>query len=117
MTFLKLGALELPRTYDYSATLVEYGTSARTASNRLVKDITGYKWQISASYDYFSEANRIALLEVLTSGTFEVEFYAPTGEQLTSTFAVAKLPVPQIFKFNGVVPALWHNVGFTIEEV
>lgn len=118
MTFLKINDLELHRTYDYSAIQVENSKTFTTASGRNCREIIAYKWQITASYDYFPESLRQELLNTLKAGEFEVTFYNPdTSEPLTATCYCTKLPTPKIAKFNGNIPAMWHSVGFTLEEV
>ena len=118
MAFLKIGDLELRKTYNYSAEQVEYAKTLRTASKRVCKEVIGYKWEIAATYDYFGENERVALINALKGGTLQVEFYnSNSGGVDTGSFLCTKFPVPKIAKFKGAEPVMWHDVSFTLEEV
>lgn len=120
MAFLKIDGLDLGMTYGYSITPKSQDKKIRMASGNLVTEKRGSKWEIKVTYKYLTEAQRITLyskLENVPANGMAVEFYAPSGALSSGLFAVSSVASPKIAKFNGNVPEIWSDIGFTLEEV
>jgi len=118
--FLKIGTLELGVAFNYTITPKSFDEHIRMASKKLVTEKRGSKWIIKVNYKYLTDTDRAALyaaLNAIPDGGVAVEFYNPSGVLDSGYFTVTDIPAPKIESFNGLVPDIWSNVGFTLEEV
>lgn len=120
MAFLKIDGLDLGMTYGYSVTPKSLDKKIRMAGGNLVTEKRGSKWEIKVTYKYLTETQRSLLytnLGNVGAGGLAVEFYTPSGDLTSGLFSVSSVDSPKIAKFNGNVPEIWSDIGFTLEEV
>ena len=120
MSFIKIGDLDLGMTYNYTVTPKLQDKKIRMASGTLVTEKRNSKWEIKIVYKYLTDTQRAELysrLDNVPDGGIPITFYNPSGNQETAFFSVISIPSPKIARFNGNVPDVWADVGFTLEEV
>lgn len=83
------------------------------ASGKVVKDVTGYRETVSASWDYVPAETITSLLAMLKSGGFfQVSYPSPSGDA-SGLFSIT-YPTLGIFAFMGGIP-IWHDVTLSME--
>ena len=102
----------MPRIKDISVGAKEDSNTVKMASGKVVKDVLGYRPQITAAWDYVPAATIVSLLTLLKTNPFlYVEYPSPTGDA-NGTFEV-DYPTMAIFQYkNGT--AVWHDVKLTM---
>ena len=110
-------SVELPRVKDIQVGAEEVAKTVTMASGKTVKDITGYRTTVQASWDYVPAATVTALISLMRGGGFFfVEYPAPDGD--ASGMFEIDYPTLSVFQFkNGT--AVWHGVTLkmTAQEV
>jgi len=105
--------VEMPKVKAVEVGAVEVAISKQMASGKIVKDVTGYRPTILASWDFVPADTITNLLTLLRSGSFFTVLYpAPTGDE-SGIFSIT-YPTLGLFSFIGGIP-VWHNVTLSME--
>jgi len=104
--------ITMPRIKDISVGAKEVSNTVTMASGKVVKDVLGFRPQITASWDYVPAATIVALLSLMKANPFlYVEYPSPSGDA-NGTFEV-DYPTLSVFQYkNGT--AVWHDVKLTM---
>lgn len=96
----------------------EVSTSTTMASGKIVKDVTGVRVSVKASWDYVPAELLVSLCSLLRQGGFfNVQYPDPTGRVLSSVFEISQPSFSLFAYIRGV--AVWHDVSLdmTAQEV
>lgn len=107
-------SVEMPRTRDIQWQDVEVSVEKTMASGLRVKDIKGYRPQLTAKWDYVPAETYLALKSLLRQGGYFSITYPADGTEKTGTFAVEMSP-SKVFAFRAGV-AVWHDVTLTMDS-
>ncbi len=113
----KTEKIVMPKTKDVSVGADEVSKKTTMASSKIVKDIIGFRANVSASWDYVPAVDITRLIHFIMSGSFLwVEYPAPTG--CKSGYFDIEYPSCDIFCYKKG-RAVWHNVSIkmTAQEV
>lgn len=120
MTQLIINGILLPETSrdKYQCYPGELSVNVEMISGRTVREVRGHVQYIVWSYDYMGNELWRQLAQVLRSNTSITVAYLPDdGDELVSgEFLVESITQPT-FAFSRGGVGLWHNVGFTLQEV
>lgn len=102
----------MPRIKDINVGAKEVSNTVTMASGKVVKDLLGYRPQITAAWDYVPASTIVSLLMLLRANPFlYVEYPSPSGDA-NGIFEV-DYPAMSVFQYkNGT--AVWHDVKLTM---
>lgn len=113
----KSRSITLPRVRDIEVGAEEESKTVTMASGKTVKDILGYRANITAVWDWVPADLVTQLLRLLKSGAFLwVEYPAPDGSG--AGFFSIEYPTLSVFCYHDGIP-VWHDMtlSMTAKEV
>lgn len=113
----KSRSITLPRVRDIEVGAEEESKTVTMASGKTVKDILGYRANITAVWDWIPADLVTELLNLLKSGAFLwVEYPAPDGSG--AGFFSIEYPTLSVFCYRDGIP-VWHDMtlSMTAQEV
>lgn len=113
----KSHSVTLPRVRDIEVGAEEESKTVTMASGKTVKDILGYRTNITAVWDWIPADLVTELLNLLKTGAFLwVEYPAPDGSN--AGFFSIEYPTLSVFCYHSGIP-VWHDMtlSMTAQEV
>lgn len=113
----KSRSITLPRVRDIEVGAEEESKTVTMASGKTVKDILGYRTNITAVWDWIPADLVTELLNLLKTGAFLwVEYPAPDGSN--AGFFSIEYPTLSVFCYHNGIP-VWHDMtlSMTAQEV
>lgn len=110
---LIIGGIAMPRTRSLTVGAEEVANTAKMASGKMVKDITGARIKLHAEWNWLP-AETITQIHALLrkGGFFEVEYPDPELGQSVGMFEIG-MPTSGVFKFEGGTPR-WKDVSLDL---
>ncbi len=103
----------MPKTKDIILGADPVENKASMASGKTVKDITGFRITVDASWDYVPADTIVSLMSLLKrGGFFNVQYPSESGD----AFGVFEMDPPSLesYKFKDG-RACWHNVSLSMK--
>ena len=109
---ITIAGIEMPRTKTLQVGGAYEAKKATMASGKIVQDISGFRKEISATWEWLPAGLLAQLVPIARAGDFVTIVYPDPAEGDASGIFSIEIGNQKIFKFKGNTP-YWYNVELT----
>lgn len=107
-----IAGISMPKTKTLEIGGSFESNEATMASGKIVRDIIGWRRELTASWEWVPAGLLSQLVPIVRSGEFvDIQYPDSTGEDMSGIFSI-EIGSQKIFKFVQGVP-MWYNVELT----